>query len=276
MKNDGARIVKDHRVVSHEEWLAERKALLLQEKEFTHLRDQLNEQRRTLPWERVMKKYVFDGPKGKEALEELFDGRSQLVIYHAMWNPKTATAQTSWTEDAACPGCSFWADNFNGIIVHLNQRDVTLIAASRAPFAKIAAYQKRMGWTFKWVSSGDGDFNFDYGVSFTDEEMAKGRAQYNFTVQNPALSEREGVSVFYKDPSGQVFHTYSTYARGLDLLNVAYNYLDIVPKGRDEGDRGLYWVRRHDEYADSKADVVDVVRANRSNARHGSDPAKRP
>ncbi len=248
MTNDGGTGIKDHSVVTHEEWLSARTAFLAKEKEFTRLRDELNEQRRALPWERVTKKYVFDGPKGKEALEELFDGRSQLVVYHAMWNPKTATAKTSWTEDAACHGCSFWADNFNGIITHLNHRDVTFIAASRALIGKIAAYQKRMGWTFKWVSSGDGDFNFDYGVSFTEEELANEKARYNFTIQNPSLSEREGVSVFYKDTSGEVFHTYSAYARGLDMLNVAYHYLDIVPKGRDEGGLGQYWVRRHDEY----------------------------
>jgi predicted dithiol-disulfide oxidoreductase (DUF899 family) len=248
MKNDGAQVVKDHRVVSHEEWVAARTAFLLKEKEFTRRRDELNEQRRALPWERVTKQYVFDGPKGKETLKELFAGRSQLVVYHAMFNPKAATAETSWTKDAACHVCSFWADNFNGIITHLHQRDVTLIAVSRAPIEKLAAYQKRMGWTFKWVSSGDGDFNFDFGVSFTEAEMAKKKVQYNFTLQDPWFSEREGISVFYQDPSGEVFHTYSTYARGLDMLNVAYHYLDIVPKGRDEGDRGPYWVKRHDEY----------------------------
>jgi predicted dithiol-disulfide oxidoreductase (DUF899 family) len=252
MKNDGAIAVKDHRVVSHEEWLAERKAFLMKEKEFTRLRDELNDQRRALPWERVTKKYVFDGPAGKEALEDLFDGRSQLVVYHAMFNPRTAGAKTSWTEDAACFGCSFWADNFDGIVVHLNQRDVTLIAASRAPVDKITAFQKRMGWTFKWFSSGDGDFNFDYGVSFTEEQIAQKTASYNFAPRTTSLLELPGVSVFYKDPSGEVFHTYSTYARGLDMLNVAYHYLDIVPKGRDEGDRGPYWVKRHDEYATPK------------------------
>lgn len=248
MKNDGARNLKNHPVVSHDNWLAARKELLLKEKELTRSRDEVNALRASLPWERVTKRYGFDGPQGQEALDDLFEGRSQLVVYHAMFNPKKAGPSTSWTEDAACFGCSFWADNFDGIVVHLNQRDVTLIAVSRATYAKIDAYQRRMGWRFKWVSSGDGDFNFDYGVSFTDEEMKASKAFYNFTVQNPALSEREGISVFYKDPSGQVFHTYSTYARGLDLLNTAYNYLDIVPKGRDEGDRGPYWVRRRDEY----------------------------
>jgi predicted dithiol-disulfide oxidoreductase (DUF899 family) len=249
MKNDGIQVVQDHPVVSHEQWLAAREDFLRKEKEFTRLRDELNEQRRALPWERVEKKYVFDGPEGKQTLEELFEGRSQLVVYHAMFNPQAATSDTSWKQDGACQGCSFWMDNFSaGIVTHLNQRDVTLIAASRAPVASLAAYQKRMHWNFKWVSSGDGDFNVDYGVSFNAEELASKKAYYNYTLQNPGLSEREGISVFYKDPDGEIFHTYSTYARGLDMLNVAYHYLDIVPKGRDEGDRGPYWVRRHDEY----------------------------
>jgi predicted dithiol-disulfide oxidoreductase (DUF899 family) len=248
MKHDGAAVVEQHRVVSHEEWVAARKAFLLKEKDFTRQRDALNAERRALPWERVTKSYVFEGPSGPQVLADLFAGRSQLVVYHAMWNPAAATAETSWTADAACYGCSFWADNFNGIITHLHQRDVTLIAVSRAPIGKIAAYQQRMGWRFPWVSSGDGDFNFDYGVSFTAEEMAQQKADYNFARQNPGLSEREGVSVFYKDPAGAVFHTYSAYARGIDMLNVAYHYLDLVPKGRDEGDRGPDWVKRHDEY----------------------------
>ena len=165
-----------------------------------------------------------------------------------MFDPRNASPSTSWTRDAACQACSFWADNFNGNIVHLNHRDVTLVAVSRAPHAALAAYQKRMGWTFPWMSSDDTDFNRDYQVSFTPEEVKQKRAYYNYTMQDPLLSEREGVSVFYKDPAGRVFHTYSAYARGIDLLNAAYNYLDLVPKGRDEGGQGLYWVRRHDEY----------------------------
>ncbi|HEV2670585.1 MAG TPA: thioredoxin family protein [Gemmatimonadales bacterium] len=255
MKNDGMPAVTDHRVVSHEEWVAARTAFLLKEKEFTRLRDALNEQRRMLPWERVTEQYAFDTATGKRTLGELFEGRSQLVVYHAMWNPATANAETSWTTDAACMGCSFWADNFDGIIAHLNQRDVTMIAASRAPVEKIAAYQKRMGWRFGWVSSGDGPFNFDYGVSFAEDEMASKTADYNFALQNPGLSEREGVSVFYKDPAGEIFHTYSAYARGIDMLNVAYHYLDIVPKGRDEGETGPSWVKRHDEYSPPKTDA---------------------
>jgi len=228
-----------HQVVSRDEWLQARKRLLLKEKEFTRLRDQLSQERRDLPWERVDKQYVFEGPLGKETLPQLFDGRSQLVVYHFMFAP-------DW--DAGCPHCSRWADNFNGIIVHLNQRDVTMIAVSRAPYSKLAAYEKRMGWNFKWVSSFQNDFNYDYHVSFTPEELAREEAFYNFTTRDPGVTDREGVSVFFKDPAGRVFHTYSTYARGIDMLSVDYQYLDLVPKGRDEDGQGPFWVRRHDEY----------------------------
>jgi predicted dithiol-disulfide oxidoreductase (DUF899 family) len=165
-----------------------------------------------------------------------------------MFDPDTATASTPYTADAACGGCSFWADNFNGIVVHLNHRDVSLVAVSRAPYPKLAAYEKRMEWNFNWYSSRENDFNFDFYVSFTPDQLRSKRAYYNYTIQDPGPPEREGVSVFYKDTNGNVFHTYSTYARGLDLVNTAYNCLDLVPKGRDEGGRGLYWVRRHDEY----------------------------
>jgi predicted dithiol-disulfide oxidoreductase (DUF899 family) len=231
---------RQHPVVSHEEWISARTAFLAKEKEFTRLRDELNLQRRELPWEAVNKKYVFEGPMGKQTLPELFDGRSQLIVYHFMFDP-------SW--DAGCPHCSFWADNFEGIITHLNQRDATMIAASRAPYVKLAAYEKRMGWTFKWVSSSNTDFNFDYGVSFTPEEVAGKRAVYNYGTQAPGMANREGVSVFFKDPTGRVFHSYSTYSRGIDMLNTAYHFLDLAPKGRDEGDRSQFWVRRHDEYS---------------------------
>jgi predicted dithiol-disulfide oxidoreductase (DUF899 family) len=227
------------KVVSHDEWIKARRQLLVKEKEFTRLRDKLSEQRRKLPWEKVDKEYVFNGPQGKQALAELFDGRSQLVVYHFMFHP-------DW--NAGCPHCSRWADNFNGVIVHLNQRDVTMIAVSRAPYAKLAAYRERMGWSFKWMSSFETDFNFDFNVSFTAEEVARKKAFYNFKLQNPEVGEREGVSVFLKDRKGSVFHTYSTFARGIDMLNVDYHYLDLVPKGRDEGGRGPFWVRRHDEY----------------------------
>jgi len=231
--------VTDHRVVSPDEWLAARKALLTKEKAFTRLRDELSRERRELPWVKVDRPYSFDGPKGKETLAELFDGRSQLVVYHFMFSP-------DW--QAGCKHCSFWADNFDRVVVHLNHRDVTMLAVSRAPYAKLEAYEKRMGWTFKWVSSGETTFNFDYHASFTPQEVATKSGQFNFTIQDPRESDREGVSVFYKDAAGNIFHTYSTYARGIDMFNTAYNYLDIVPKGRDEGGRGPYWVRRRDEY----------------------------
>jgi predicted dithiol-disulfide oxidoreductase (DUF899 family) len=233
--------LEDHKIVSKDDWMEARKALLKKEKEFTILRDQLSQQRRNLPWIVVNKEYVFEGPDGKETLAELFDGKSQLIVYHFMFDP-------SW--EAACLHCSFWADNFNGIIVHLNQRDVTMIAVSRASYSKLTAYEKRMGWDFKWVSSYDTDFNFDYHVSFRPEELDRKEAFYNYNLQDTNSSEREGVSVFYKDPAGRVFHTYSAYARGIDMLNVAYHYLDLVPKGRDEVGHEFpqFWVRRHDEY----------------------------
>lgn len=239
--------VTHHSVASHEEWLAARTQLLADEKEFTRLRDRLSQQRRDLPWEAVEKEYVFEGPQGRQTLADLFDGRDQLIVYHAMFDPATASATTSWTADAACHVCSFWADNFNGIVVHLHHRDVTLVAVSRAPYATIAAYERRMGWTFPWFSSDNSNFNVDYNVSFTPEEVAAGKGDYNYTMQGVAR-EMPGVSVFFKDAEGRIFHTYSTYARGLDMVNVAYHYLDLVPKGRDEGDSGASWIRRHDEY----------------------------
>ena len=230
-----------HRVVTHEEWLEARRQLLAKEKAFTRLRDELSAGRRDLPWERVEKDYLFEGEVGTETLGQLFAGRSQLIIYHFMFGP-------DWP--AGCPHCSRWADSFNGIIVHLNQRDVTMIAVSRAPYEKLAAYRRRMGWNFKWVSSFDSDFNFDYHVSFTPEEVTKQQALYNYTLQRQPASEREGVSIFFRDTKGTIFHTYSTFARGIDMLSVDYQYLDLAPRGRDEGDRGPYWVRRHDEYGD--------------------------
>jgi predicted dithiol-disulfide oxidoreductase (DUF899 family) len=231
-----AESVMNHLVVGHDEWLRARRELLAKEKEFTRLRDQLNERRRELPWEPVAKEYRFEGQGGSRTLAELFDGRSQLVVYHFMFDP-------SW--DAGCKHCSFWADNFNPIQVHLNHRDVSMIAVSRAPYVKIAAYQRRMGWSFRWLSSHGSDFNADYGVSFPPDTTA---AVYNYGTQDPGDTEREGVSVFFRDAAGAIFHTYSSYARGIDMLNTAYHYLDLVPKGRDEGGRGQYWVRRHDEY----------------------------
>jgi predicted dithiol-disulfide oxidoreductase (DUF899 family) len=226
------------RLVSRDEWIEARTRLLSKEKEFTRLRDGLAHARRELPWVRVDKTYAFEGPDGVETLSDLFAGRSQLIVYHFMFAP-------DW--EAGCPHCSRWADHFNGIIVHLNQRDVTMVAISRAPYAKLAPYKKRMGWSFKWVSSFGTDFNFDYRVSFTPEELASNEAVYNYATLAPGVSEREGVSVFHKNEVG-AFHTYSTYARGIDMLNADYHYLDLTPKGRNEGDKGPFWVRRHDEY----------------------------
>ena len=230
--------MNEHDVVQHDEWIAARKALLAKEKEFTRLRDDLSRQRRELPWERVAKEYVFEGPEGKETLADLFDGRSQLVVYHFMFGPE---------DEAGCKSCSFWADNFDPNVVHLQARDVTFVAVSRAPYEQLAAYRQRMGWRFKWLSSADSDFNFDYGVSFAQDDES--RPVYNYGSLSPNMSEREGMSVFFRAGSGNLFHTYSSYARGIDLLNTAYNYLDLVPKGRDENGRSQYWVRRHDEYA---------------------------
>jgi predicted dithiol-disulfide oxidoreductase (DUF899 family) len=235
--------MESHRVVSRNQWIEERKALLAREKEFTQLRDQLSHARRDLPWVRVDKDkdYVFDGAGGKQTLAELFAGRQQLIVYHLMFDP-------SWEE--ACSRCSFWADNFNGVLVHLNQRDVSLVAISRAPFAKLAAFQKRMGWSFNWVSSFANDFNHDYHVSFAPEQIAQGEVIYNYRLVKNSMSERPGISVFCKDPGGTIFHTYSCYARGLDMLNVAYHYLDLTPKGRDEEELPfpMAWVRYHDAY----------------------------
>ncbi|MBV9637880.1 MAG: DUF899 domain-containing protein [Methylobacteriaceae bacterium] len=233
--------MQQHPVVSREEWIEARTRFLAKEKEFTRLRDELSEERRALPWVRVDKKYVFEGPAGRETLADLFGGRHQLIVYHFMFDP-------SW--EAGCKSCSFWADNYNGIIAHLNQRDVTHVAVSRAPLAKLEAFRQRMGWTFKWVSSHESDFNFDYQVSFRPEDLAKGEVIYNYAKRKSSMTELPGLSVFYKDDDGQIFHTYSCYARGLDLLNSAYNHLDLVPKGRDEADLpfSMSWVRLHDIY----------------------------
>ncbi|HEY8767313.1 MAG TPA: DUF899 domain-containing protein [Dehalococcoidia bacterium] len=232
--------MEQHRVLAHDEWIEARKALLAKEKDFTRQRDDLSRERRELPWEAVTKEYFFDGPKGKQTLSELFDGRSQLIVYHFMFDP-------AW--DEGCPNCSFWADNFDPNVVHLDARDVAMIAVSRAPFAKLDSYKQRMGWSFKWVSSFNSDFNFDLGVSFAAEQTET-EGFYNYEMQPNHAPEREGMSVFYKDADGGVFHTYSAYARGIDMFNTAYHYLDCVPRGRDEeGREVLYWVRRHDEYS---------------------------
>jgi predicted dithiol-disulfide oxidoreductase (DUF899 family) len=239
----------EHRVVSHAEWVEARKRHLAEEKKFTKLRDELSQARRDLPWERVDKEYVFEGPHGRRTLDELFDGRGQLVVYHAMFNPETASEHTTWTADSPCFACSFWMDNFDRVVVHLNHRDITMVAASLAPIDKIETYRKRMGWTFPWYSSKGSDFNFDYHVSF-DPAQVGGKADYNYRQDTVGMSEAPGVSVFLRD-GGKIFHTYSTYARGLDMVNVAYQYMDLAPKGRDEGPgNGMAWLRRRDEYAD--------------------------
>ena len=232
----------DHPVVSDAEWLEARRALLAKEKEFTRLRDELSSQRRDLPWRRVETDYVFDGGDGPVSLAELFGAHSQLMIYHFMFGP-------DW--DAGCPSCSFWADNFDSIIQHLAHRDVAFAAVSRAPLARLREYRERMGWRFRWVSSAANEFNFDYQVSFRPEQQ-DAEVVYNYRSGPWRGDESPGLSVFHKDDSGAIFHTYSTYARGLDMINGAYHFLDLAPKGRDEA--GLewpqQWVRRHDEYDD--------------------------
>jgi len=239
-----------HKVVSHAEWVAARKQHLAKEKEFTHLRDQLSRERRELPWELVDKDYTFEGESGTVSLQDLFDGRSQLVVYHAMFNPDTAGPHTTYTADAVCFVCSWWMDNFNGITVHLNHRDITMVAISYAPHEKLAAYKKRMGWSFPWLSSVGSEFNFDYRVSFTPDELTAAKVDYNYRLTPFGMSEAPGTSVFLKN-GDKIYHTYSTYARGLDMLNVAYHYMDLVPKGRDEADGGqASWLRRRDEYPD--------------------------
>ena len=217
--------IEQHEIVSATEWTTRRKELLRKEKEFTKLRDELSRERRELPWERVEKQYAFEGPAGKQTLADLFDGRSQLIVYHFMFGP-------GWVE--GCPSCSYLGDHFDGSTIHLAHRDVTFTAVSRAPFAQIEAFKQRMGWRFRWVSSFGGDFNFDYHVSFTPEEKAKGKLAYNYAVVEFPSEEAPGLSVFYKNSAGEIFHTYSTYARGLDILVGAYNFLDFAPKGRDE------------------------------------------
>jgi predicted dithiol-disulfide oxidoreductase (DUF899 family) len=232
---------KDISVVSENEWLVARRDLLRREKELTQLRDQVSEHRRQLPWVRVEKEYVFAGSDGKETLADLFDGRSQLIVYHFMLGP-------GWEE--GCKSCSYLADHFDGANIHLPHRDVAFIAVSRAPLPEIQAYQKRMGWHFKWVSSNENDFNFDYHVSFTPEEEKKNEVYYNYQKQEFMSDELPGLSVFYRDEEGSVYHTYSTYARGLDGLVGTYQFLDLVPKGRDENpESSMDWVRRHDEYS---------------------------
>ena len=231
-----------HRVVSRDEWLAARKALLVKEKDFTRLRDQLSAERRELPWIKVAKTYIFDGPNGRETLADLFGGRSQLIVKHFMLGPE-------WSE--GCVGCSFEVDHVEGALPHLEHHDVTYVVVSRAPPAKIEAFKKRMGWHFKWVSSYGSDFNYDYHVSFTPDEIAKGEAYYNYETRKIGIDELSGRSVFYKDENGDIFHTYSAYARGGESFLGTYAFLDITPKGRNETGPGhnlTDWVRHHDRY----------------------------
>lgn len=229
------------KIVSHAEWLEAREQFLAEEKAFTRMRDQLSRRRRELPWERVEKSYVFEGSRGKESLADLFDHRSQLIVYHFMFGP-------GWSE--GCKSCSYLADHFDGATIHLAHRDVTLAVVSRAPYSEIAAYQRRMGWRFHWASSFATDFNYDFHVSFTPEERTKGKVHYNYTEMQFPSDEGPGVSVFYKDNDGAIYHTYSAYARGLDILVGAYNFLDLAPKGRDEDNLAfsMAWVRHHDKY----------------------------
>lgn len=228
----------DHRIVSRDEWLMARKEFLKKEKEFSHLQDELSRQRRALPWVKIEKNYVFDTAEGKRSLADLFGDRSQLVLYHFMLHP-------DWQE--GCTGCSFVMDNLPACMKHLEQKDLRFVVASRAPLEKINAYKERMGWDFNWVSSFGSDFNFDFGVSFQPEDVAKGSIYYNYRQEiEDVLPEREGLSVFFKD-GDNIYHTYSTYARGLDVLLGTYHYLDLTPKGRDEKS-GMDWVKRHDKY----------------------------
>ena len=235
--------MQSHTVVSREEWIESRKALLTEEKAFNKERDRLAAARRALPWVRVDKDYTFEGEGGRETLSDLFAGRSQLIVYHFMFGE-------TWEE--GCPSCSFIAENFDGSAVHLAHRDVTFVVASRAPLASLLAYRKRLGWSFKWVSSLGSEFNYDFHVSFRPEELASGEVEYNYHKTQFPSDEAPGLSVFHKDGDGGIFHTYSTYARGLDPMISTYQYLDLVPKGRDEGDLPwtMAWLRRNDQYED--------------------------
>ncbi len=234
-------LLRDQKVVSREEWTKARRELLSREKELTRLHDRLAVERRALPWVKIEKDYFFDTPEGRVRLADLFGGRSQLVIYHFMFGP-------DWNE--GCPSCSFVSDHIDGALAHLTARDVTMVMVSRAPLTKIEPFKKRMGWRFRWVSSYGSDFNADFHVSFTKDEMAQGKVNYNYTMQEFPSAEAPGLSVFYKDAGGDVFHTYSSYGRGLESLLGTYMILDLVPKGRDEDSLAftMEWVRYHDRY----------------------------
>ena len=232
--------IVNHPVVSRETWIVEHKALLAREKALTRLRDEIAHARRALPWVRIEQNYVFDTPSGPRSLADLFEGRRQLLVQHFMLAP-------GWEE--GCASCSFMADHTDGMTVHLANRDVTMLAVSRAPLAEIERFRQRMGWQFRWVSSHGSDFNRDFGVTFTPEEIAAGEVYYNYT-QRPG-EEMPGISVFYQDDAGEVFHTYSTYGRGVEVMMGAYNLLDLTPKGRNELDvsHKMEWLRHHDRYA---------------------------
>jgi predicted dithiol-disulfide oxidoreductase (DUF899 family) len=238
--------MQPHKIVSQMEWIEARKALLAHEKEFTRARDRLSEERRALPWVKVDKTYRFDSPEGEKTLADLFKGRPQLVVQHFMFAPE-------WNE--GCKSCSFWADGFERMIPHLSARDTTLVAVSRAPLEKLETFKKRMGWTFDWVSSTRNDFNYDYAVSFTPEQVKSGEKVYNFGTSGFGVEEAPGISVFYRNQAGDIFHTYSCFARGLDMMNAAYHYLDLTPLGRHE--QGLPypmdWVRLRDQYGPAQA-----------------------
>ena len=232
--------IEQHPVVSPKEWLTARKRLLAKEKKFSRVRDQLNAERRELPWVKVGKEYVFDGPEGPQSLGDLFASKSQLIVYHFMFGP-------GWNQ--GCAHCSFWADHYDSVNHHLAQRDTTLVVISRAPLKKILPFQKRMGWRFHWVSSHQNDFNLDWNVSFTPKQLKSGHVFYNYAKSDMGIDEREGVSAFYMDRDSDIFHTYSAFARGIDLLNTTYNFLDLTAKGRDEHpDHPQDWVRYHDKY----------------------------
>jgi len=234
----------DHPVVSREEWLKARSVHLEAEKALTRKRDKLFQARRALPWVKVEKNYVFEGPDGPVGLGDLFDGRSQLFVQHFMLGP-------DWKE--GCPGCSFQADHVDAARQHFEHADLSFAAVARAPYEKIAAFKRRMGWTFPWVSSFGNDFNYDYHVSFREDELKRGAAVYNYRTTDPGIDELPGQSVFYRDDDGTIYHTYSSYARGGEELIGAFNFLDMVPKGRNEPDQIMQWVRHHDKYDDAKA-----------------------
>jgi predicted dithiol-disulfide oxidoreductase (DUF899 family) len=244
--------MKNNPIVSRQEWVEIRKQHLQKEKQLTRLRDELSAERRRLPWVRVDKPYVFEGPRGRQSMAELFDGASQLMTYHFMLGP-------NWKE--GCPSCSFLADHIDGALIHLKHRDVKLMAVSRAPYSQIAPFKRRMGWQFDWVSSYGSDFNYDFQASHTPESISNNTAYYNYDLLEYPVEDTHGISVFYKDESGDIFHTYSSYARGCEMFVNTYNFLDIAPKGRDEDglEFTMAWVRHHDRYGDESRANTNVT-----------------